>query len=67
VTALLALVTGQNFAVGQPLPAGYDVYNVPFAYRDDYYDDEDDWYRYADGRIYQVDPTTRLIERVIIV
>jgi hypothetical protein len=67
VTALVALVTGQNFAVGQPLPVGYDAYNVPFAYRDDYYDNDDNWYRYADGRIYQVDPRTRLIERVILV
>ncbi len=67
VTALVALVTGQNFNVGQPLPMGYDVYNVPLAYRDDYYDSDDDWYRYADGRIYQVDPRTRMIERVILV
>lgn len=65
VTALVALVTGQNFAVGQRLPLGYDAYNVPFAYRDDYFDDDDDWYRYADGRILQVDPRTRLIRRVI--
>lgn len=67
VTALVALVTGQNFNVGQRLPMGYDVYNVPFAYRDDYYDNDDNWYRYADGRIYQVDPDTRMIERVILV
>jgi hypothetical protein len=67
VTALVALVTGQNFAVGQPLPLGYDVYNVPYAYRDDYFDDDDNWYRYADGRIYQVDPDSRLIRRVIMV
>jgi len=67
VTALVALVTGQNFAIGRPLPVGYDAYNVPFAYRDDYYDNDDNWYRYADGRIYQVDPRTRLIERVILV
>ena len=67
VAALVALVTGQNFAVGQPMPAGYDVYNVPFAFRDDYYDSDEDWYRYADGRIYQLDPRTRVIERVIMV
>ena len=67
VTALVALVTGQNFGVGQQLPLGYDVYNVPFAYRDDYYDNDDNWYRYADGRIYQVDPGSRLIRRVILV
>ncbi len=67
VTALVALVTGQNFGVGQRLPMGYDAYNVPFAYRDDYYDDDRNWYRYADGRIYQVDPGTRMIRRVILV
>ena len=67
VTALVALVTGQNFAVGQPMPTGYDAYNVPFAYRDDYYDNDDNWYRYADGRILQVDPGTRTIRRVILV
>lgn len=67
ISALAALVTGQNFNVGQRLPLGYDTYNVPFAYRDDYYDDGDNWYRYADGRILQVDPGTRVIRRVILV
>ena len=67
IAALAALVTGQNFNVGQQLPLGYDVYNVPFAYRDDYYDNNDNWYRYADGRILQVDPRTRTIRRVIMV
>ena len=67
IAALAALVTGQNFNVGQRLPLGYDVYNVPFAYRDDYYDRDDAMYRYADGRIFQVDPETRIIRRVILV
>jgi hypothetical protein len=67
IAALAALVTGQNFAVGQRLPLGYDAYNVPFAYRDQYYDNGDNWYRYADGRIFQVDPGTRVIRRVILV
>ena len=67
IAALAALVTGQNFNVGQRLPLGYDVYNVPFAYRDDYYDRDDVMYRYADGRIFQVDPDTRIIRRVILV
>jgi len=40
---------------------------VPIDYRDRYYDNDDYLYRYADGRIYQVDPGTRLIERIIIV
>ena len=65
VLAPVALVTGHTLAVGQPLPMGYDVYNVPYAYRDRYYDNGDNLYRYADGRIYQVDPQTRLIRAVI--
>ena len=67
VAALVALVTGQNFGVGQRLPMGYDAYNLPLDYRDQYYDNDQYLYRYADGRIYQVDPGTRLIQRVIIV
>ena len=65
VQSQVALLTGNTFGVGQMLPAGYDVYNVPFAYRDRYYDSPQSMYRYADGRIYQVDPTTRLIQAVI--
>ena len=44
---------------------GYDAYNVPYAYRDRYYDDDRYSYRYADGYIYRVDPQTRLISAVI--
>ena len=62
IQALVALVTGSPFAVGQPLPVGYDMYNVPLAYRDRYYDRDDAWYRYGDGYIYQVDPDSGLIE-----
>jgi hypothetical protein len=65
VVAPVALVTGNTWAVGQPLPMGYDVYNVPYAYRDRYYDNDDYMYRYADGNIYQIDPQTRLIREVI--
>ena len=65
VVAPVALVTGHTLAVGQPLPMGYDAYNVPYAYRDDYYDNDEFMYRYADGHIYQVDPQTRLIRAVI--
>ena len=65
IQALVALVSGQQFAVGQPLPAGYGTYNVPFAYRDRYYDTNDAWYRYANGYVYQVDPGTRLIQKSI--
>jgi hypothetical protein len=65
VQSQVALLTGQTFGVGQMMPAGYDAYNVPFAYRDRYYDAPGAMYRYADGNIYQIDPTTRLIQAVI--
>jgi hypothetical protein len=65
VSSLAALTTGQTLGVGQVLPVGYDVYNVPYAYRDRYYDDVRYMYRYADGYIYRVDPQTRLISAVI--
>jgi hypothetical protein len=65
IRALVALVTGQQFGIGQPLPASYAAYNVPYAYRDRYYDSDDDWYRYANGVIYRVDPYNRLIEEAI--
>lgn len=69
VDGIVALLTGQGglggLGIGDRLPSGYDVYNVPLDYRDTYYDNDDSLYRYADGAIYQVDPQTRLIESVI--
>jgi hypothetical protein len=65
VNGVAALLTGNTFGVGQVLPAGYDAYNVPYAYRSDYQDSPDAWYRYNDGNIYRVDPQTRVIEAVI--
>lgn len=64
IQGIAALLTG-DLAVGQPLPMGYDVYNVPLNYRDQYPDTNDAMYRYADGNIYQIDPTTRLIQAAI--
>jgi hypothetical protein len=52
-------------SIGQQLPLGYDAYNVPFAYRDQYQDSPDSWYRYSNGNIYQVDPTTRLVSAIV--
>jgi hypothetical protein len=65
ITSIEALLTGDNFTVGQQLPLGYDAYNVPYGYRDRYADTPDAMYRYSDGYIYQVDPTTRLISAAI--
>ena len=65
IQSVAALLTGDQFAVGSPMPSGYDVYNVPYGYRDQYYDTPQDNYRYADGQIYQVDPTTQLVTAII--
>jgi hypothetical protein len=65
ITSIAGLLTGDNFQIGSPLPPGYDVYNVPYAYRDRYLDGPDARYRYSDGYIYQVDPTTQLVTAAI--
>ncbi|WP_128892023.1 hypothetical protein [Erythrobacter sp. HKB08] len=65
ITSIAALLTGDDFTVGQPVPRGYDVYNVPYAYRDRYYDRQDAYYRYSDGYVYQIDPETRLVAAAI--
>lgn len=65
ITSIAALLTGDRFAVGQPMPSGYDVYNVPYGYQDQYFDSADAQYRYADGYVYEVDPTTQLIQAAI--
>lgn len=65
ITQVVALLTGQPITVGQPMPAGYDVYNVPYPYRARYVDTADSLYRYNDGYVYQVDPTTQLVQAAI--
>ena len=65
INSIVALLTGQPLNVGQALPSGYDVYNVPYAYRNRYVDGPDALYRYSDGYVYQVDPTTRLVQAAI--
>ena len=64
ISGLIPLLGG-GFAVGQPLPAGYDVYNVPMQYRDDYYDTDESYYRYGDDAIYEVDPQSGIIESIV--
>lgn len=65
ITSIAALLTGSDITVGQPLPAYYGIYNVPYAYRDRYADGPDALYRYSDGYIYRVDPETRLVQAAI--
>ena len=62
ITALVSLVMGQSYGIGQSLPASYGAYNVPLAYRANYQDNDDSWYRYGDGYIYQMDPVSRRVE-----
>lgn len=64
ITSVAALLT-PGFSIGQPLPAGYGMYNVPMAYRSTYYDTPNAWYRYNNGYIYQVDPTTQLVTAIV--
>jgi hypothetical protein len=64
ITSVAALMT-PGFTVGQPLPMGYDMYNVPMAYRATYYDTPAAWYRYNNGYIYQVDPRTMLVTAMV--
>lgn len=65
IASIAALLTGDEFVVGQPMPQGYDVYNVPYSFRDQYVDTDEDWYRYADGYVYRIDPQTRLVAAAI--
>jgi hypothetical protein len=64
ISAIIPLFGG-GFGIGQPLPAGYDAYNLPVQYRDDYYDTDDSLYRYGDNAIYQVDRQSGLIEGIV--
>lgn len=67
ILALAALVTGDQFAVGQPMPSGYDIYNVPVAYRDRWADSDEEYYRYANGSVYRVDYDSGLIEEAFVI
>ena len=64
ITSVAALLS-PGFAIGQPLPIGYDVYNVPYAYRATYYDTPTALYRYNNGYIYQIDPATMLVTAIV--
>jgi len=64
ISGIAQLLTG-GLSVGQPLPMGYSAYNVPYAYRSAYVDTPDMWYRYNNGYIYSVDPTTQLVTAIV--
>ena len=64
ITSVAALLS-PGFSVGQQLPVGYGTYNVPYSYRTTYYDTPNAWYRYNNGYIYQVDPTTQIVSAIV--
>ncbi|MGZ8305559.1 MAG: hypothetical protein ACXWUZ_03940 [Allosphingosinicella sp.] len=64
IEGIVALLGG-DLNVGQELPDGYDAYNLPMDYRDEYQDSDDYNYRYADGNIYQVDAKTQMIQAIV--
>ena len=64
ITSVAALMS-PGFTVGQPMPTGYSMYNVPMAYRSTYYDTPNAWYRYNNGYIYQVDPASMMVTSVV--
>jgi len=64
ITSVASLLS-PGFAVGQQLPMGYSAYNVPYDYRQTYYDTPNASYRYNNGNIYQIDPTTQLVSAIV--
>jgi hypothetical protein len=64
IESIVALLAG-DLNVGEALPAGYDAYNLPLDYRDEYADSDDYLYRYADGNIYQVDAQTQIVQAIV--
>jgi len=64
ITGVAALL-GPGMTIGQQMPMGYGAYNVPYDYRSQYYDSPDNWYRYANGNIYRVDPATQLVTALV--
>jgi hypothetical protein len=61
----VASLLAPGLSVGQSLPMGYNTYNVPLDYRSTYYDTPNAWYRYNNGNIYQVDPTTQIVTAIV--
>lgn len=65
IGSIVGLLTGDNWNIGSPAPQGYELYNVPSSYRDQYADSADSAYRYNDGYVYEVDPTTQIVRKII--
>jgi hypothetical protein len=58
-------LTSTGLMLGEPLPLGYDVYNVPLAYRSSYADGAEHLYRYDDNAIFRVDRGSMLVDGIV--
>lgn len=65
ITGIAALLTREKIIVGRRVPPGFDIYNVPYGYRDRYADGPTGYYRYDDGFIYRINPRTRMVTAAI--
>jgi len=53
------------YPVGMAYPSSYNFYNVPVQYSSYWPDNDDYFYRYGNGAIYQVDPQTSMIRSIV--
>tara|TARA_R110000868_G_scaffold77723_3_gene222410 strand:- start:13100 stop:14092 length:993 start_codon:yes stop_codon:yes gene_type:complete len=65
IDSIAGLLTGDDWNVGSPAPQGYDLYNIPYNYRDRYAESSSSLYRYNDGYVYEIDPTTQIVRKII--
>jgi len=65
ISGVAAILLGAPIRIGQTMPSGHDVYNLPAAWRDQYRDGPEALYRYSDGYIYQLDPASRRVRAAI--
>lgn len=65
IDSIAGLLTGDGWNVGSPAPRGYDLYNVPYDYRNQYADSGSQSYRYNDGYVYEIDPKTQIVRKII--
>lgn len=67
VSALIPFVDRdyRYYPVGAMYPSDFNYYNVPYQYQSYYPDGGDYYYRYGDGAIYSVDPSTQAIQSIV--
>ena len=58
-------IAKKRWGAGDRFPTTYRTNNVPAEYRDQYRDSDQSLFRYADGNVYRISPTTRRVLEVI--